>query len=102
MMRDPRTPVKYSHIANIVHVQSIRKCIEVSTGVFEDSAVIGNELVEEIESGSEIIIFDCLEENDLKNIADFIESFGNLSILIAGSAGLANHLHKMSFIRPNG
>ncbi len=100
VVNDPRTPVRLSRIAEIIHLQSTRKCSEVSTGVFEESSVRTNEVVsKEIESGSEIIIFDSIEETDLKNIAQLIENMGNRSVLIAGSAGLANHLREMPFVR---
>jgi len=102
VVNDPRTPVRLSRIAEIIHLQSTRKCSEVSTSVFEGSSVKTNEVVsKEMESGSEIIIFDSIEETDLKNIAHLIENIGNISILIAGSAGLANHLREMPFIRPH-
>ncbi len=99
---DPRTPVKHSRIADIIRLQSTRKCSEVSTGIFEDIIVSANGwLSKQIESGSEIIIFDSIEETDLENIAQLIEKNSNVSVLIAGSAGLANHLRGISFIRPD-
>lgn len=101
VVNDPRNPVKLSRIAEIIRLQSTRKCTELSTGVFKESSIGNNEVVsKEIESGSEIIIFDTIEETDLKNIAHLIENMGNISVLLAGSAGLAHHLREMSFIRP--
>ncbi|MEJ7767742.1 MAG: four-carbon acid sugar kinase family protein [Chitinophagaceae bacterium] len=101
VVNDPRTPVTLSRIAEIIRLQSTRKCSELLTGVFNESSIKANEVVsKEIENGSEIIIFDSIEETDLKNIAHLIENVGDMSVLIAGSAGLAHHLREMSFIRP--
>ena len=99
---DPRTPVKISRIAEIIHLQSARKCSEVSTVFFEEDPFETNEFIrKEIESGTEIIIFDAVEEKDLESIARLIEHSENISMLIAGSAGLADHLRELSFVHPN-
>ena len=99
---DPRTPVKHSRIVDIIRLQSRRTCSEIPTQIFQTSPAKTYELLsKEIDMGSEILIFDSREEKDLENIAKVIENINNKSILIAGSAGLANHLRELSFFHPN-
>ncbi|MEJ7738337.1 MAG: four-carbon acid sugar kinase family protein [Chitinophagaceae bacterium] len=95
---DPRTPVRHSRIADIIRLQSRRISSEIPTGILKGTADINELLSKEIAGGSEMLIFDSREEKDLENIAHAILNIGAISILIAGSAGLANHLGKMSFV----
>lgn len=99
---DPRTPVIHSRIADIIRLQSRRNCSEIPTHIFQVSPAKTFELLsKEIARGSEILIFDSSKEKDLENIAHAIKGLSDLSLLIAGSAGLANHLREILFVRPN-
>jgi D-threonate/D-erythronate kinase len=89
---DPRSPVKNSRISEIIGLQSKRICSEITTQKLSDRKTNYNDLLSnERERGSEVLIFDSQEENDLKNIASLIES-SSYPLLIVGSAGLASHL----------
>lgn len=97
--RDPRTPVKNSRISEIIGLQSSRTCSEISTEKLREYKKNYNDLLSaEQNKGSEILIFDSLVENDLKNIASLIES-SDIPLLIVGSAGLASHLPDIFFER---
>ncbi len=101
MAEDPRTPVRHSRIADIIRLQSGRICSEIPTRIFEATPAKTYELLsKQIDAGSEILIFDSREEKDLENIAHVIENMSDISILIAGSAGLANHLREIIFPHP--
>ena len=96
---DPRTPVKHSRIADILSLQSKRLSHEVSTDILKGDPAARNEyLAGEINKGTEIFIFDCFAEKDLEDIANTIENFDGPLCLIAGSAGLANHLANTSIM----
>lgn len=93
---DPRNPIKNSRIADIIGLQSQRLSSEISTEIFnQNSSEISGILQKEMERGAEILIFDSHIEEDLEKIADFIETFNNIPILLAGSAGLASHLSEV-------
>jgi len=97
---DPRTPVKYSRIADIIALQSSLTCREISTELFQEkSSALADELLEEINEEAKIFIFDSREENDLLYIAKLVESISEYPIMIIGSAGLAHYLTKLSFKR---
>lgn len=99
---DPRTPVRHSRIADIVKLQSRRNCCELPSAVFQGSPAETNTYIfDKIDAGSQILIFDSREEKDLEDIAHAIENISGLSILIAGSAGLAAYLPEVFFPRHN-
>lgn len=90
---DPRNPINNSRIADIIGLQSKRTCSEIPSEIFQVGNANTNELLSnEMDKGSEILIFDSREEKDLKNISNFIETIIKIPILIAGSAGLASHI----------
>jgi uncharacterized protein YgbK (DUF1537 family) len=94
---DPRNPVRFSRIADIIGLQSRRTCTEIPArmireGLFDPSEILVNTSAQE----PEIFIFDSLLENDLELISNFIGNLSNNSILLAGSAGLASHLSEIS------
>lgn len=90
---DPRNPIKYSSIEEIIRMQSKRKSCNIPTEIFDKSFnEITDILHREMVKGTEIFIFDSYKEEDLDNIANLIETFGDVQKLIAGSGGLASHL----------
>jgi uncharacterized protein YgbK (DUF1537 family) len=98
---DPCTPVKDSRIAGIIGMQSRRVCKEISSGFFDsDFKNDPSGIIEKIKKGAEIFIFDSRTETDLGNIVCMIEKFKGMPFLVAGSAGLAGHLHHSSLFRP--
>jgi D-threonate/D-erythronate kinase len=96
---DPRNPIKNSGIADILRTQSQRISSEITKEILDlNSIEISRNLQQKITEGAEILIFDSYIEEDLEKIAGLIETFSDIKILIAGSAGLASHL-KTSFIK---
>lgn len=94
---DPRTPVRSSSIEAIIASQSKRRCRLIGPTFFSAGVEpAAAELLKEIDAGGEIFIFDSLEENDLANIAGMIRRLSDNSLLLAGSSGLARHLHPTS------
>ncbi len=98
---DPRTPVKHSGIANIIGQQSKRVCQNITTYFLQSTQSEREEyLVREITKGVEVFILDSSTEKDLEEIALTIGALHLPSFLIAGSAGLANHLSKTALFNP--
>jgi uncharacterized protein YgbK (DUF1537 family) len=97
---DPRTPVKYSSIAEIIGLQCDRDCRVISTDVFSagvDGAAVF--VSDKICLDPGIFIFDSREEKDLEHIAGVVERLRYRSFLVAGSSGLARHLGRTGFGR---
>ncbi|HZG23976.1 MAG TPA: four-carbon acid sugar kinase family protein [Chitinophagaceae bacterium] len=98
---DPRTPVRFSRIADIVSLQTTRRVSEVKTAMLPAGETIDKIILEEIGSGAEILIFDSVLEKDLQQVAEAIGRLTELPLLIVGSAGLALHLPNLPFIQNN-
>ena len=98
---DPCTPVKNSRIAKIIAMQSRRVCKEITSGLTDSNAGDNpSDIMKKVNKGVEILIFDSRTEADLENIASMIGKFTSVPFLVAGSAGLARHLHYNSLIKP--
>lgn len=92
--KDPRTPIHSSSIQEILKEQTELQTIQMrsdwSTLPVEEQAKTLNV---ELQKEDEIVIFDGQSDEDLIMIADQIKNIRE-SILIVGTAGLANHLPK--------
>jgi uncharacterized protein YgbK (DUF1537 family) len=96
---DPRTPVKLSGVAGIINLQSKRKCKLIHSPKVQSARFKYKNLIsDEMGKGSEILIFDCVREADLDEIAYLIQHHSDFPILMVGSAGLASHLPEILFM----
>ncbi len=90
--RDPKTPVKESYIPKIISKQSNKKTAVINREiVLEGTGRVNEEIIKLKESGTEIIVVDAINNEDLINIAEAI-ALVNEQVLMVGSAGLAEFL----------
>ncbi len=90
--KDPRTPIHSSCIMEILQEQTELRMIQMRSDWATLSSDERTEVFEtELQKEAEILIFDGQSEEDLIAVAEQIRSIQE-SILIVGTAGLANHL----------
>lgn len=90
--KDPKTPVKFSYIPQILKLQTNLKSevIGVPQGGYDVTTIL-DKIKAVRNTGAEIIILDALDNKDLKLIADSIAQLDD-AVLIVGTAGLAEFL----------
>ncbi|MCG8483812.1 MAG: four-carbon acid sugar kinase family protein, partial [Clostridia bacterium] len=100
--KDPITPVKYSYVPDIISLQTDKKIGVIHLeDVLKGAENISMAIKKLTKKGTEIVVIDALNSEDLLNIAQAIKIIGQKSI-IAGSAGLAEYLpHALELINNN-
>jgi uncharacterized protein YgbK (DUF1537 family) len=91
---DPKTPVKFNSISDIINIQTDKKVgnvyLECIRSGVED---LKNRINELIKSFCQIIVFDSENNEDLEIIAQVLKSL-NINSIYSGSAGFASALSK--------
>lgn len=89
--RDPKTPVRESHIATLLQTQSRRAAAVVSLeSVERGSRAIRDQVEAHVRRGASLLVCDAESDTALRAIADSCAD--RPDILWVGSAGLADHL----------
>lgn len=89
---DPKTPVKFSYIPDILKMQTDLKSavVEIPAAGYDVSAILDK--IKALRNNDiEVIILDALDNEDLKVIAESIAQLDD-KVLIVGTAGLAEFL----------
>lgn len=90
--KDPKTPISSSHIPTIINWQSKRKVVLIGLeDIHQGSVEISIKIKTLLEGGSEIIVLDAVTNDDLALIAQAVRNLDE-TIVLAGSAGLAEHI----------
>jgi D-threonate/D-erythronate kinase len=92
--RDPKCPVKESNLVKLFTAQSKRKVGLIPLDILRSgNKQVLSQIKSLLQDQTEIIVFDAVTEDDMKQIAEIIAA-SDYRILWAGSAGLADYLPK--------
>ncbi|CCU78881.1 hypothetical protein HSACCH_00959 [Halanaerobium saccharolyticum subsp. saccharolyticum DSM 6643] len=98
---DPITPIKHSYIKDIISEQCEKSVGLINLkDVLKGKNNLKEKMNEEIKNKKEIIIIDAITKEDLKTIAETINSL-DLKTLLVGSAGLAETLPETFNLKTN-
>ena len=98
---DPITPIKHSYIKDIISEQCEKSVGLINLkDVLKGKNNLEEKMNEEIKNKKEIIIIDAITKEDLKTIAEAINSL-DLKSLLVGSAGLAETLPETFNLKTN-
>lgn len=90
--RDPKMPVKESHMPTLLAAQTRRQVGHLGLKtVLQGEAAIAAELARLVKNGVQVVVADAWQDEQLRNIAKAIVASG-LNTLWVGSAGLAEYL----------
>ncbi len=91
---DPKTPVKFNSISDIINIQTDKKVGNVYLECIRSGTEnLKNKTIELIKSSCQIIVFDSENNEDLEIIAQVLKSL-SINSIYSGSAGFASALSK--------
>ena len=91
--RDPVSPVKEANVLSIIRKQSRRRVSHIGYEYVAQGFSRIRERIEEIRKTADIIVFDAVSQDNLRNIALAVKDYYTEAVY-SGSAGLARELPK--------
>jgi uncharacterized protein YgbK (DUF1537 family) len=98
--RDPRAPVHEAELSRIFAMQSGRSSVSIHLPLLRQGTEAVRRFIQTaLERDTRLVLFDAETDEDMRGIARIVSTFDN-RYLLAGSAGLADHLELAGRWRP--